>query len=378
MTRVKVNPTKLRHRCRRAGVALAGIVSSLLLGLWPLEAWFRAHSTRVVAVNAAIAGFFVESDPELLVRYTTKGRRLVPDARVRILHHRLSGLDIDMQINSLGFRGHEISPKKVPGEFRALVLGDSITWGDYLPSEQVYVECAERLLNASSSGRRVEVINAGVGDVGIEEEMYILQESGLAAKPDLVVLGFYLNDSRPPWGFAGELGHPGWLRRHSVLAAELYRSFKLERWFREQGELRYSWIGGLNQVHWRTDPASLDRLAWMARFDWGAAWQPDSWAKVDVELERLRSLSEKHGFRVLVMAFPVRYQVEAEFVDDGPQRTLAERARANGFGFLDLLPLLRAHRGEPIYFDHCHPKAAANAWIGEALAKRIQSDYLDP
>ena len=57
---------------------------------------------------------------------------------------------------------------------------------------------------------------------------------------------------------------------------------------------------------------------------------------------------------------------------------LAERARANSFGFLDLLPLLRSHRGEAIYFDHCHPMATANAWIGEALAQCIRSEFLTP
>ena len=99
---------------------------------------------------------------------------------------------------------------------------------------------------------------------------------------------------------------------------------------------------------------------------------------MDKELARLRKLAGRHSFGVLVVAFPVRFQVETDFVDDRPQKALAERARANGFGFLDLLPLLRSHRNEPIYFDHCHPLSAANAWIGEALARCIRSEYLTP
>jgi hypothetical protein len=234
------------------------------------------------------------------------------------------------------------------------------------------------LLNPSPDGQRVELINAGVGDIGTHEEMDILEESGLASQPDLVVVGFYLNDSRPPWGFPGELGRPGWLRRHSVLAAELYRAFRLQRWLKEQGEPRWGWTYEVDRIQWRKDPAALDRLAWLARYDWGAAWQSESWAKVDIEFARLRDLAGRHRFRVLLMAFPVRFQVDADFVDDRPQKALAERARANGFGFLDLLPLLRSRRSETIYFDHCHPLAAANAWIGEALAQRIRSDYLTP
>src|SRR2546430_405640 len=37
-----------------------------------------------------------------------------------------------------------------------------------------------------------------------------------------------------------------------------------------------------------------------------------------------------------------------------------------------------SHGKEPIYFDHCHPLPAANAWIGEALARYIRSEYLTP
>ena len=363
-------------RSRQVGLLLGGIVVLALALLCMLEAWVRAHSTRVVAVRAS--GPFIESDPELLINYTPKGRRLVPGAHVRILKHRLSGLDIDMQINSLGFRARELSARKSPEEFRVLVLGDSITWGDYLPADEVYVERAERLLNPSPDGRRVELINAGVGDIGTREEMDILEESGLASHPDLVVVGFYLNDSRPPWGFAGELGRPGWLRRHSALAAEIFRAWRLQRWAKEQGEPRWGWIYAVDQIQWQKDPAALERLAWLARYDWGAAWQPESWATVDKELIHLRNMAGRHRFRVLVVAFPVRFQVETDFVDDRPQKALAERARANGFGFLDLLPLLRSHRKEAIYFDHCHPLAAANAWIGEALAQCIRSEFLTP
>lgn len=341
-----------------------------------LETWYRARATRVVAARLADAGFLVQSDPELLIRYTPGGRRLVPGAHVRILNHRLSRLDIEMRINSLGFRDKELPSRKSPEEFRVLVLGDSITWGDYLPAEAVYVERAERLLNSWTNGRPVELINAGVGDIGIREELQILKESGLATQPDLLVVSFYLNDSRPPWGFAGEFGRPGWLRRHSALATEVSRAFQLERWIKAQGEERFVWIYGLASGQWRKDPAALERLAWMARYDWGAAWQPESWKQVDVELARLRGLAQRHGFRVLIVAFPVRFQVEAEFLDDRPQKELANRARTNGFGFLNLLGLLRSHRGEAIFFDHCHPVASANAWIGEALAQCIRDDYL--
>jgi len=46
---------------------------------------------------------------------------------------------------------------------------------------------------------RVQAINCGVGDIGTREEADIFREKAAAIKPDLVVIEFYLNDSRPPW-----------------------------------------------------------------------------------------------------------------------------------------------------------------------------------
>src|SRR5207245_3088163 len=75
-TKMKVNgpskpggsePRGGRSRVRQIGRFLVGIVVSALVVLCMFEAWFRAHSTRVVAARAS--GPFIESDPALLIRY---------------------------------------------------------------------------------------------------------------------------------------------------------------------------------------------------------------------------------------------------------------------------------------------------------------------
>lgn len=69
----------------------------------------------------------------------------------------------DVRINSLGFRDREYSVQKPPGVFRILCLGDSTTFGHWLPVEKTYSKVLEELLNRiwKSSGMRFEVINAG-------------------------------------------------------------------------------------------------------------------------------------------------------------------------------------------------------------------------
>lgn len=338
---------------------LAAVSVALVLGLG--ELYVRHADTRVATVGGDLAG-----NPFSLVRYTPAGRRLVPGADVVIRHHYLSHRDVPMHINAHGFRDHELEVPKPRGEIRVLVLGDSITWGDYLPAQEVYVERLESRLRAREA-ERVEVVNAGVGDMGLRGEVELLVERGLAVEPDVVMVAFYLNDSRPPWGFPAERGHRGWLRRHSMLANRIYDWALLRRWLREKGEGRLAWVSAASRLDWQHDREQFLELAGLARYDWGAAWQPASWQEVDGQLARLERLAGQHGFRVVLVSLPVAFQVQAGFVEDAPQRELARLAASHGFEFVDLLPALRRHADEKLFFDHCHPTALGNDVIAEAL-----------
>lgn len=347
-------------------------LGALTVALGGAETFLRQRATFIVSRGGAT----LEHNADLLVRFTPNGKRLVPNAHVVIRNHYLSKKDVLMDVSSLGFRDEELARQKAPGELRILILGDSITWGDYLQADEVYVERAERHLREALPGRTVHVVNAGVGDIGLREELGILEEQGLPISPDVVVVAFYLNDSRPPWGFPKEVGHPGWLRRHSVLADTIYRTFKLKRWMRRQGEQRFQWVPAFRKLDWANDPAVFQRLVAMAKYDWGAAWDEGSWAVVREGFERLRALSETHGFEVAVVAFPVSFQVYAKALDDSPQRRLEKEAAEAGFAFLDLLPILRARSDdENLFFDQCHPREPANELIGAELASFLQRTF---
>jgi lysophospholipase L1-like esterase len=271
-------------------------ISCLIVVLFLFELYLRLTETQVVREKSGRGLSLVESDAEFLVNYTPRGRRLVPNARVLIRNHRISGRDILMEINSLGFRDEEISREKQDDEFRILVLGDSITWASYLRAEETYVERTEEYLKEALPARRVEVINAGVGDIGLREEVDLLREKGLSVEPDVVVVSFYLNDSRPPWGFPGELGSRGWLRRHSLLAETIYKNLKLRKWIKEQGEVRLGWTSEMNKMNWQDDRAAFLRLARRARYDWGAAWEADSWKVIEVAFRPARFRGGSAGF----------------------------------------------------------------------------------
>ena len=219
------------------------------------------------------------------------------------------------------------------------------------------------------TNKKIEVINAGVGDIGIKEEMAILKESGLQLTPDIVVLSFYLNDSRPPWGFTGEVGHRGWLRSHSVLAEQLYKKLSFYKWVKDKGEDRFKWVYSINTLNWAKDPHAFKQFGDQAKYDWGSAWETDSWKTITPYLKELKALSLKHNFKVLIVTFPVVYQIAADIKENTPQLTMSELANNFNFHHLDPLPMLRLHRNQVLYFDQAHPNTLGNKLIGETISK---------
>jgi hypothetical protein len=330
-----------------------------ILGLVALEVYLRLTEPHIIlARSRRLRGVLIEQDAEYLTHFTHRGKRVLPNVDVIVRNHHLAPGDVRIRTNALGFRDRDLPGRRRPGEVRALVLGDSITFAGYLPAEQTYVERAEHYLNATDGTRRFEVVNAGIGGAGLREQVDLLEEKGLGIGPDVVVVGFYMNDSQPPFGFAQQLGSRGWLRRNSMVAETVYRKLKLRGWVREHGTA-IDWGRHVDAHAWRTRREEFLALAHVARFDWGAAWEQEPWNNIDRELARLASLS-------------------AEFVEDRPQRLLEEKARARGFHYRDLLPLFREHADGDFLLDWCHPGPRAHDLVGRELAALLREIAAGP
>lgn len=94
-----------------------------------------------------------------------------------------------IRVNSLGFRGPEVLPAKMPGVYRIVTLGDSATFG---PRE---VECAyPYLLSDLMAPQPVEVVNAGVEGYRSDRALVHLQRDVMPLQPDLVTVFIGWND----------------------------------------------------------------------------------------------------------------------------------------------------------------------------------------
>lgn len=105
-------------------------------------------------------------------------------ARVRTSAQRLRGTRV-------------YSLPKDPNTFRILVLGDSITFGQGVGDDEPFTERMREVL-AALRGKPVEVINTGLDGYNTVQEAALLEQRGLALKPDCVIVVFCGNDLDPP------------------------------------------------------------------------------------------------------------------------------------------------------------------------------------
>jgi lysophospholipase L1-like esterase len=155
----------------------------------------------------------------------------------------------DFAINSSGFRDYEFQTEKPPGTKRIVVLGDSTSAGNGIQDvTQVYAKVLERMLNESGDGR-YEVYNLAVGGYHTYQEAEMLRVRGLQYHPDLVLVGFCLNDFDydADGNVALRLGYmlngqdrgfnaataSAWLLDHSRLAFVLHRVYEVSLFNRE-------------------------------------------------------------------------------------------------------------------------------------------------
>jgi lysophospholipase L1-like esterase len=89
-----------------------------------------------------------------------------------------------------------IPREKPAGIKRLLCLGDSVTVGAGCKKDSIYSEHLARLLG-EGYGDSFEVLNISHVAWNTQEELGALKSEGLSYSPDLIVLGFVLNDAEP-------------------------------------------------------------------------------------------------------------------------------------------------------------------------------------
>lgn len=298
--------------------------------------------------------------------------------------------DTDVRISSKGFRDQDLPYARRPGTLRVLALGDSFTFGQGVEVRESWAKVLE-----ASLGPNAEVLNAGVSGWGTSQEMLWLEDEGFRYRPDVVVLGFYVNDFWDNAGISSDYARPRFrleagepvatnlplppARRDALigLSVSLHNHVLLYRLFEQSWRsFQAGWLRPVDLT-----PIGGKRLAGRPV----RAEAPVPIPAVDVTGALLSSLERScraHGARFVVLLIPGHWQVRPSLRGLGSfavQRDAYEAARslcfARGLAALDPYPELAASEesGVVVYNPtDMHWNAAGHRLAAERLAAVIR------
>jgi lysophospholipase L1-like esterase len=235
-------------------------------------------------------------------------------------------------INRWGFHDTDFPLQKAPDEFRALMLGDSVTMGFGVTYAETFSAQLEALLHERD--RRFathQAINAGVHGYSTFQEKRVLEET-LVFRPDIVFVGFCMNDVTEPFVVDRELGGTG-LDYHGVAQA----AGPITGWlFNETGIGRLMQVlsarGRTRAAEQRLEIYNVRRMATEART---SPQMQDAWRVVLREMGELYSVAAKNGVPVVLVIFPYTFQL-ADASTRAPQEILARHAAERGVEVVDM------------------------------------------
>ena len=290
----------------------------------------------------------------------------------------------DVQINDNGYRGRSVVPGKFNG-FRTVVVGDSITFGNFLPLESTYSYSLHEILNHKKPSK-YEVLNLGVGGYDIVQEVANVEHLGLNYKPDLVVVGFCLNDigiSSPNLEYINSIdkyksGVISYLRTAQFFSNAVDKIL-LVKWMKNMNKpeiFQNHYKGRIAQIN--KDEEVLFELMKEAPDK-----HPLNWYKSEQHIgllrysfEHLSKLQTRDNFKVVVLIFPWLVEDSGIYPYITAHKIVTHEANRVGFVIIDIIDEYMDEGMENIRIkekDLVHPNALGHKIVAEKLATYINN-----
>ncbi len=342
-----------RRSLRRAAFS----VSALVLGCVAVELGMRALGLGAppaplvqgnVLRSADDSRMLLENQPGGVQRVLYRDRPGAP------------GRAVVMRVNSQAMRGPEVALERRPGSLRIACLGDSHTFGYGVDEGESWPDVLRARVQAAAPIGS-DVLNFGVHASDTEQQAAQLELRVLPYAPDIVLIGYYLNDTALQGIPLEQVLEPSLLVR---LAHP--RGPDWMRWLRARSRLVDL---AADSVHRRSSFAFYARSR-------SAGYAPDhpGWRRVQSALCSAQALAEEHGFRLGLVLIPFFVRHGDRLGSHAAFEVVKAFCRQQGIEHLDLEPhfagldvdALRVHTQD------LHATADAHARIGTAVADWLQ------
>ena len=268
-------------------------------------------------------------------------------------------------INSRGMRGPEVEPTFGPEELRVVALGDSCTFGKGVLESECWPRVLESILRARLADRRVLVANLGHNGYSGKAYERIFQSLGAPLEPQVVVVGYNLNDFPNAIQAVDRkvFQERGLRKLLSQDVRDFMGRFALYRWARQQ------YYASKRESDWRNAEA-------FARGAGDAT--PEVWVEQKGYLAGIRDEAARSGGHVAVFLFPYESQVYLDAYDSTPIDRLRETCAELGLPFFDLTEDFRrrAREGDPpvplfLKGDRYHPNPLGYRIVADRVAAAL-------
>ena len=274
--------------------------------------------------------------------------------------------------NSWGFRDLERQKVKSNDTFRILVLGDSFTFGSGVKfKEQLYTAILEDKLNSAGiSAARFEVINTGLGNLSTEQELRYLLKTGIELDPDIIIVGYVLNDAETP-----ELARKFIqdYQKKTILPARYNRI--LDQYSFTYYLTRKNLIE-LSQRAWSSGDTLTGYDAYIDKL-----YKGSNLVRYKCIVADLARTCHEHGIPLLWVSFPkIHYARQAPYPFSHVTDILRNMAVQNHFKFLDLLPAIQKSEAKQLTVSAWdgHPNEIVHKIAAQTIYSRLISDELVP
>ena len=303
-------------------------------------------------------------------------------------------------------RDREFTLAPPEGTYRIMVLGDSLPYGIHVQPAATFPKQLEKRLHGAFG--KIEILNAGVTAYTPYNERHWWLARGRELHPHLVIVSFCMNDVVNPvlhWlshtsgAFALDklpeeaIPNPAYHRDHALpelrkkIAAQRSPPARLLRksvFYKqvvsplfESVPDSHAIIGGKRFPTYLTgeDTLGIQVLMDYESVEW--RWLRDQYDKL------IRSI-RAGGADVMVLINPLAYQLAPDY-PFLPQGLLARYCNESGIRCLDILPYLRDHGGEKLFYgkhnkivDIWHYTAEGHAVVADALAAYLEQEKMLP
>ena len=246
-----------------------------------------------------------------------------------------------------------VTRSKPAGTRRLLCLGDSVTYGAGCRRDSIYSEHLARILS-KEHGDGFEVLNLSRIGWNTPCELGALKSDGIKYSPDLIVLGFVLNDAEPDG--------PG---------------FHLATVFPRHLNSRLAWSYNINLLNFMYDKS----LQLTGRKDDYTNYLlklyregERGWEQCKADHREMLRIAKEHNIRFLAVLFPAFVQFE-----DYPFQKVHESVGAwlqqQGAVTLDLLPYYKKYDPKDLIasFMDGHPNKLGHKIAADAIYETIRT-----